>query len=828
MKTKSFRLVLAAGLCVFCNSLHGGARPGSLDTSFDPTAHGRLIGPAQGESVARCLAQQADGKLLIGGEFVGVDGAARNRLARLNADGTLDANFNIGAGADGAVNSLAVQPDGKILVAGDFGHFDGVACDSVVRLNRNGRVDNSFRPQIGHYLSCVAVQPDGRILVGGSFTNVEGATRVGIARLNPDGSLDPGFNAAGAVTNSDYGITSILIQPDGRILVAGFPRALNQPLLRLNANGSADPTFQVPTIQQMPFVGWVVAVALDEQGQILVSGRFTEVNGRPRPGIARLLGDGSLDGSFVPPAISAEWEVYIAGMALQTDGGLIIGGNFISADTQPCRGLARLLSDGRLDSGFAAPDLFPGAVAPWIRGLAANGDNDVFVAAGVIDGWGANSASFPVSKLLANGRMDPAFRKPTLAGAVQIWRVAARPDGKVLIGLSASATYNGVTRSPVALLNRDGTLDADFAPPMTGPAAWAITVQPDGRVVVGGSPFTIGTSTKVGLVRLLSDGRLDPGFQVEDCENSYPFISGVTLQPDGKLLVTGDFVTLRGIDRPYIARLNADGTLDPSFSLDPSLVPDLDNDAPVGPVAVQADGKILIGGLFVGGGDQLLRLLPDGLRDPSFPVRPIQVNKIIVQPDQRILVLGRNWADGDPALITRLNADGSLERVFDTASWYQADDMVLQADDKVIASLTGLHSDIVRFNVDGSLDRTFSVSMQSGLSDSWVHALALEPDGRVLVAGQFSSIDGITTHAIARLHNDLRLSCRLRATLHPGSGSLQLALSSEPGAQAVIETSVDLIHWQTWSTVTNSSGLLELSDPQTRHLNRRFYRAFLR
>jgi uncharacterized delta-60 repeat protein len=138
------------------------------------------------------LAVQPDGQILVGGTFGLLGGQTRNRIARLKADGTLDPAFN--PGANNSVNSLAVQPDGKILVGGSFTIMAGQARTNLARLNSDGSIDLAFSPAANNTVNALVVQPDGMILVGGVFTRLGGLVRINLARLNSDGSVDVGLN----------------------------------------------------------------------------------------------------------------------------------------------------------------------------------------------------------------------------------------------------------------------------------------------------------------------------------------------------------------------------------------------------------------------------------------------------------------------------------------------------------------------------------------------------------------------------------------------------------------------------------------------------------
>jgi uncharacterized delta-60 repeat protein len=188
---------------------------GTVDASF------QAPGLLNGRSVYS-LAMQPDGKVLIGGDFDQLYGASpRNRIARLNVDGTLDATFDPGTGANDEVLRLALQSDGKVLIGGRFTEVGGVARNRIARLNANGTLDATFDPGTGTNGTPwhLALQPDGKVLIGGSFTEVNGVARNRIARLNANGTLDAAFNpGAGA----DYIVNSVSVQPDGKVLIGGW------------------------------------------------------------------------------------------------------------------------------------------------------------------------------------------------------------------------------------------------------------------------------------------------------------------------------------------------------------------------------------------------------------------------------------------------------------------------------------------------------------------------------------------------------------------------------------------------------------------------------
>src|SRR5262249_54201995 len=154
------------------------------------------------------VAVQSDGRVLIGGDFttVYVNGEPhqpQNRIARLNADGTLDATFNVGLGADDAVFSVVLQTDGTILLGGWFTSINGITRNGIARLNPDGSLDTTFNPNGGArgvypFVSSIAAKYDGKVVVRGAFAAMNGVGRNGIARLYVNGTLDPTFNPGSA------------------------------------------------------------------------------------------------------------------------------------------------------------------------------------------------------------------------------------------------------------------------------------------------------------------------------------------------------------------------------------------------------------------------------------------------------------------------------------------------------------------------------------------------------------------------------------------------------------------------------------------------------
>jgi uncharacterized delta-60 repeat protein len=228
----------------------------------------------------------------MAGDFTSVNGASRNYLARLNSDGSLDSTFLNGmSGADTALFCLALQTDGKIVIGGWFNSFNGIGHMHLARLNSDGSVDTSFLNGVAGPLGrvwSIAVQTNSQIVIGGDFTSVNGVLRNHLARLNSNGNLDFSFLNSGVGVSDD--VWSIALQPDGKILVGGEFTSLlgtdHNCLARLNPDGTLDGSFLNGQYGPNDVVR---SLSLQSDGKLLLGGQFTEVNDVPLNFVARLL-----------------------------------------------------------------------------------------------------------------------------------------------------------------------------------------------------------------------------------------------------------------------------------------------------------------------------------------------------------------------------------------------------------------------------------------------------------------------------------------------------------------------------------------------------------
>lgn len=261
---------------------------GTLDTSFDPGAgcEGKIVPADPNEPFIFALALQPDGKIIIGGNFVTYNGVVCNGLARINSDGSFDPTFNTSSGCDSWVRSLHLMPNGQVYVTGWFQNYQNQPHNRLMLLNSDGSPVTSFAPYFGESTSVYSVSPlaNSQVIAAGHSINPDAPFHTEIVRLNPDGSFDPTFNADGS--GADDKIETTLLQPDGKIIIAGYFNTYNGTSVagvnRLNPDGTLDPTYAAEVDN------WVWTALAQDDSNVLICGAFYTVDGFPRNGIARL------------------------------------------------------------------------------------------------------------------------------------------------------------------------------------------------------------------------------------------------------------------------------------------------------------------------------------------------------------------------------------------------------------------------------------------------------------------------------------------------------------------------------------------------------------
>jgi uncharacterized delta-60 repeat protein len=710
-------------------------------------------------------AVDSSNKILVCGEFTDFNYSRhKSYLLRFNSDGSEDTDFSLNAVTNGSfayfnstIYNVAIQSDGKILVGGNFTNYKNQFGKSyLVRLNSDGTEDTSFSTNLlskfNNYIYEISLQSDGKILVGGNFTNYGSQSgKSYLIRLNSDGTEDTSFSNNAVTSKINSLVTSLVVQSDGKILLGGnFTDYSSQTglsrFLRLNSDGTLDSTFSNIASVNLGvenFNAVVNSIFIQSDGKILVGGNFNAYklqDGKNK--LIRLNSDGTEDTTFSNNALliggsTPKFNNEIFSINVQSNK-ILIGGSFTNYISSGISRLVRLNLDGTYDSTFNSL-ISSDKINNSVRNIYLDSTARLFVSGNFFH---YSNDSYILNSLLI-------FENDNLSS--------------LNFNLSFASNFS-------SFINY-------------------LTIQSDGKILVGGS-FTnyknqLGKSY---LLRFNSNGTEDTSFSTNIVSKFNGKVNVIKLQSDGKILVGGDFTNYDsnpGNDR--LIRLNSDGTEDTSFSTNVSVV-----NAEVKSIAVQSDGKIIIGGSFVNyagvNRSRLIRLNSNGTEDTIFTTNAVTnigsaffnetINNINVQSDGKILVLGNftryKSTDGKNYLI-RLNSDGTEDTTFSNNAVVSVNlanfnaplrDSLIQSDDKIV--LCGDFTDfrfqnkknyIIRLNSNGTEDTSFSsnavISGGNNKFNALIRSVSIQSDGKILVGGDFTSYNNVTDNDfIVRLNTD--------------------------------------------------------------------------
>lgn len=664
---------------------------GSLDAPFAANAGLGCDGVVYGAAL------QSDGKIIVSGSFGTCSGVLRNTVARYNSDGTLDTTWDAGQllnfGIDdtdglGGAGGIALLPDGKLIVGGVFRSIGpGVTPPlrgNLARFNSDGTHDATFNPgagltTLGLASSASATQllvAGSSVYVTGAFDAVNGVSRTtGVARMDFDGIVDPAFTVAvGADVNGSFGLSAV--DGNGQLYISGYFSSFNgltrKDIVRLNLDGSADPTFDAGAI---PGSAGVIGVFPLTNGGVYVTGAFNTIGGQNRRSVARLTATGAVDLTY--DAASAATNGFGNTVLELADGRVFIGGGFGAFQGATRASLAITSANGALDTSFA-PNIGVMRGGVIMSAIAPLADGKVLVGGffGLID----NTPRGMLVRLNADGTLDTTFNTGGLGGDNSVRSIVVRPDGKIWIS-GQFRSWNNVPRYRVARLNADGSLDTTFDPGLgLDNIPFAMIQQPDGKLLLGGGFTTADGIPSNGIARFNNDGSVDatftPGTGLAVTTANNASIRTLVLQSTGKIVIGGAFGSYNGTPKNNIARLNSDGTLDTSFVTT--------TNSAVRKIALLPADKLLVGGGFTLVGNpspfaarsRIVRLNADGSVDASF-VGPGTINGSVLalQP----LASGQTYVAGSFASIkptgsatnnpayrhlVRLDSTGVLEPAF--------------------------------------------------------------------------------------------------------------------------------------------------------------------
>jgi len=707
---------------------------------------------------------------------------------------------------------------------------------------QNGFVVKAPIP-LGHaQINASVVRSDGKILLAGFGWNTHNRT-ASLIRLNADGSPDYSFGLGGLLLLELPGVsefTSIVLQPDGKILCAGkidfdSDTEFDIFLVRMKENGSFDSTFGVYGMMSAitdAFDEDISAIALQDDGKIVIAGS-TDQSGTRDFLLLRFTSDGEFDESFSGDGVvitGAANEEEAFSLAIQTDGKIIAAG-YTSQLGSDDFALVRYNTDGSLDATFSDDGIVAtgGGWSDKVKAVLLQDDGKIVAAGSSYDGV-SDVSIFSLARYTPLGNLDPDFGssgiQTSLIGAsCQIMSACLQDDQKIIV--AGASDDGGDPCLTLARYTTAGILDTDFGTagiaiaPFGGEASFSYTVlvRNNGNILASGMCFIPPVPFQMNAMAcFLNDGTLDTDFDGDGMAqmgagNSLCTPLKVLLQNNGKILTVG-IVNNEIDDDAFIMINNPDGSFDDTFDDDGLLIVDGSFDEEFRSAAIKYSGgtaeNIYVVGEQSSGGHSHMAVVcytMDGTMDPAFAGgSPLMISvgtndnasDITIMDDGSIIISGYT-DDGSNSdfLLVSVSEDGTINTGFDDDGIVTTDitpmdilsDMEIQADGKIV--LAGFSDDgndnftISRYNADGSLDQDFGndgIVVIENSDEERLMDIAIHSDGKIVAAG--SSDNGSE-------NNFLVLQLNTDGTLDQEFGSEGILLqniglpSLTQGAQAV-------------------------------------------
>ena len=557
---------------------------GSLDTTFVPP-------PSVGLTVWDAI-PVAGGGYLMAGELSTVDGVATSGVVKLTATGAVDSTFAAAGkfpiGPRVVVYSMAEQSDGRIILGGGFSSFAGQTVSNLLRIDASGVLDPTFGAALGTVNSEVGkVQVDAsdNVWIAGAFTTIGGVSQPRVAKLLSTGALDTAVTPD-VLARVSYG-RALAVQGDGNVWIAGANVfGQDSPIARFKASDGADVASATPVMRQL---GTVNAITKTTDGTVWLGGDFHYVDGQSADGLVRLASDGSVaqwaDLGWTNPG-------WVNALLPTSDGGLLVGGSFYGSSGAGSGNVANLLkvsADHSLDSDFATNSgsaSYAGGVTGAVARLAKAPADGFYLYGDFTSVQGQSRPTF--ARMQANGQLDASFNAAGSApGSYQVRTMVSDATGRVYLG-GYFTSVAGVSRANLVRFDATGAVDAAFQPLSLSGSVWDILIDSQGRVVVGGDFSSVGSNSAARVARFLVDGTFDA--TLTSAANIGFGVQAMTAQADGKLLLAGSFTTsVSEVDSPYLLRINADGTLDGTFAA-------LNLGGTIAKLVQRDDGGLVVGG----------------------------------------------------------------------------------------------------------------------------------------------------------------------------------------------------------------------------------------
>ena len=550
------------------------------------------------------------------------------------------------------------------------------------------------------------------------------------------------------------------------LYVGGSFTTYRQPIynriIRTDLSGSIDTTFNMGSgiaAGQYP-----TCMVTQSDGKLLIGGNISSYSGSVVRAIMRLNTNGTLDTTFGAGVFNGQ----VNDIKVQSDGKIVAVGSFTTYSGSTRNRIIRLNTNGSYDTTFN--------IGTGINNVAncmvIQSDGKIVVGGSTITQYSGSLIGTGSLRINTDGTLDTTFN--TGAGFLTNFTVNSidiQSDGKIVVGHGAT-TYSGSAVTRLTRLNNNGSVDTTFNPGTINSVVYAVKIQTDQKILINGGFSSVSGSTRTGIARILSNGQLDTTYDIGTGLNSSGLSGNLfSLDATGNVYHGASFTVYSGSTVNYMVKTTPSGTIDNTFF--------------TGSVAFNNQTSrgfnsnvrfVFVSGsnLYVGGDftayqaspiNYIVKLDNTGSVDTTFNMG-VGFNNIVTsmvtQSDGKILVSGASfttYSGSASTRIARINTNGTRDATFISGTGLNgvAYDMKVQPDGKIIAAGTftsysgSTNSGIVRINTNGTKDTTFNVGVGS---TGAINQLALQSDGKIIAIGATTAYSGSSNAGIVRINTD--------------------------------------------------------------------------
>jgi uncharacterized delta-60 repeat protein len=674
------------------------------------------------------------------------------------------------AGSTLEINKIKIDSDGNYYVVGTFYQYRGATYNRIIKLFPNGDVDTSFNSGLGFGNTIISfsngvkdliILSSGKLLVGGQFDLYNGVPVRSIVRLNTDGSIDNTFN----INNNNYGnIVSMSTDSNENIYYTKFFQ-----VGKLLPNGDFDNTFIINNLNVFSGVGGDVnKVAVDQSDSIYVVGGFSTFSGISANRIVKLTSTGIKDNTF---NYGSGFNNTVTNIIIDSFGKLYVRGFFSTYNGASNTVLIKLNSDGTKDTSFSNTSTLSSNNASGLGALKLDQNNKLLFGGTLTTYISPTFVNAPI-RINTNGSLDTTFSiYGNVSGGNQIINdIEIDSNNNIIICgrfnsykqpscIYSLKTYNGKTNN-----NFNPNYGINVSASLTVLSARSIVKSQNNNLYIGGyfENYTLTNSNYRSIALLGLDISGNPNNTISVNTGANNTITNIFKDKLGGIFLTGSFSTYKGVGVPRLVKINSDASIDNSFNRS--------NLQSVNSCVMDFDSS---NNIYLGGGfttfaglpnNYIIKLLPNGSKDTSFDNSigfNSSVSSVFVDSYGKILVGGffTTYKGNVENRIIRLNPDGSKDNTFDNSIGFNnVVRTIIMYDNKLYLGgdfttyKNETFNSFIRLNYDGSIDRTFKI--KSGLSSGYVSSLKVDDFGNLYVMGNNLNYQNYGQAAIVKIKPD--------------------------------------------------------------------------